>query len=265
MNLYQLLFPLASILSLACMIYLARHYFKVRNIITLLLVVFFVMFSLTWIIYFLIATGVFQFDIVTYILYVLLVDFGVILLIGLFMVRFKELYLLPASILLIAYFHEYALSASRDRVIGSIQFISYATQGHLIGEPSYVILNSMFDFSFIAPYNTLFDAFFSPLSILVPRIDIFIVSLYLFIISTPTIILFYYIAWKNRSGRSLGFALGLTVLNFNLIFGINESILSVITLMATVLFILGIFGIFDRIIKMGIQEPSSITPKGEST
>jgi hypothetical protein len=222
------------------------------------------MFSLTWLGYFLIATGVFQFDIVTYILYVSLVDFGVILLIGLVMVRFKELYLLPVSILLIAYFHEYALSASRDRIIGSIQFISYANFGHMIGEPSYIILNSIFDFSFLSPYNTIFDALFSPLSILVPRVDIFIVSVYLFIISTPTIILFYYIAWKNRSGRSLGFAIGLTTLNFNLIFGINEDAIALTTLIATIFFTLGVLGIIDKIAKIKHQKSPATIVKDEN-
>jgi hypothetical protein len=251
---YELLFPIASALSLACVIYLARHYIRARKVVTLLLVVFFAMFSLTWIGYFLIATGVFQFDIVTYILYVSLVDFGVILLIGLVMIKLKELYLLPPSIILIAYFHEFALSTNRDQTIGIIQFLSYLNFRQLIGYPPYVILNSLFDFSFLEPYNRIFDALFSPLSILIPRIDIMIVSIYLFVFSAPTIILFYYLAWKNRSGRSLGFALGLSVLNLNLIFGIGEDVIALTTLVGTFFFALGILGIFDRIAKTGYSE-----------
>jgi len=259
LNPYDLLLLVTSAVSLACTIYLARHYVRTRNAVTLLLVVFFAMFSLTWLGYFLITTWVLNFDIVTYILYVSLVDFGVILLIGLVMIKLKELYLLPASILLIAYFYDYNLSVARDQIIASIELLSYVNYGRFIGNPLFMILDKLSAGSLVPPpYVEFFGLLFSPLSIIIPRIDITTIGIFLFIISAPTIILFYYIAWKNRSGRSLGFAVGLTILNLNLFTGLSEEIIATTTLIATVFFALGIFAIFDRILKTKPQETKEV-------
>ncbi|WXG39583.1 MAG: hypothetical protein WED07_01905 [Candidatus Freyarchaeum deiterrae] len=261
MNLNDLLLVASSALSLACTIYLARHYIRTRNKITLLLFVFFAMFSLTWLGYLLISNGVFEFDIVTYILYVSLVDFGVILLIGLAMIKLRELFLLPASILLIAYFHEYALSASRDQLINSIQFLLYINYGQVLGNPLYIVIGDIMNGPPQVLYSEILDLLFNPLSVIIPRIDLTIISIYLLVISAPTIVLFYYLSWKNRSGRSLGFAIGLTVLNLNLFFGLSEDIIAITTVVATVFFALGIFGIFDRIAKTGSQETKKVVTK----
>ena len=68
------------------------------------------------------------------------------------------------------------------------------------------------------------------------------------LISAPTILLFYYIAWKNRSGRSLGFALGLTILMVNMFYQrVSPEIQAVVTLVGTIIFALGIFGMLDRL------------------
>jgi len=265
LNVYDSLFLIALALSLACTIYLAKHYVRTRNTVTLLLVVFFAMFSLTWLGYWLISTWVLNFDIVTYILYVSLIDFGVILLIGLVMIRLKELYLLPVSVLLIAYFHEYSLSLNRDLSVNIVQFLSYANYGRLAGDPWYILLSNLSAGSLVPPpYNEILDLLFNPVSIMIPRIDVTIISIYLFIISAPTFILFYVIAWRNRSGRSLGFAVGLTVLNLNFVSGLNEEVLAITTLIATVFFALGIFGIFDRIVKTKPQETEEAAAKSES-
>lgn len=249
MNVYDLLFLIAFALSLTCMIYLARHYVRKRNAVTLLLVVLFAMFSLTYIGYLLITTGISKFDVVTYLFYVSLVDFGVILLIGLVMIKLKELYLLPASIVLIAYFHESILSSNRDLLVRSVQFLSYFNYGQLIGDPWYVILSDQFPGLFPIQYAEIFGMLFKPLfmsSSFTPT-DINIIGIYFLMISAPTIILFYYLAWKNRSGRSLGFAIGLTVLNLNLVTGVIVEIMTITSFVASIFFALGIFGVFDRI------------------
>ncbi|WXG39584.1 MAG: hypothetical protein WED07_01910 [Candidatus Freyarchaeum deiterrae] len=267
LNVYDLLFLMAFALSLACMIYLARHYVRNRNSITLLLTVFFAMFSLTYIGYLLITTGIIQFDLVTYLLYVSLVDFGVILLIGLAMIKLREAYLLPASIILIGYFHESILSSSRDLLVRIIQFFSYYNYGQLIGNPLYMILSDQFFGLFPIQYAEIFDMLFKPLfepTSFTPA-DINIIGIYLLIISAPTIILFYYLAWKNRSGRSLGFALGITVLNFNLITGVVVEIMTITSLVSMVFIALGIFGIFDRIAKTGSRETQAVAAKNKST
>jgi hypothetical protein len=233
-----------------------------RIAVTLLLAVFLAMFSLTWIGYLLITNGVLQFDIVTYMLYVSLVDFGIILLIGLAMIKLKELYLLPAFIVIIAYFSEYSLSSNRDLEISGIQIFSYLNYGHVIGNPLAVFLGFISATpTQIFSYEEIWDLLFDPLRVVIPRIDITVISIYLLIISAPTIVLFYYIALKNRSGRSLGFATGLIVLNLTLIFGMNEDIVAITTLVATVFFSLGIFGIFDRIAKTKPSETEAVAAK----
>jgi hypothetical protein len=245
------------------MVYLARHYIRRRNVITLLLVVLFAMFSLTYIGYLLITTGIIKFDIVTYLLYVSLIDFGVILLIGLVMIKLKEFYLLPALIVLVAYFHESILSSNRDLLVRSIQFLSYFNYGHFIGDPWYMILSDQFPGLFSIQYAELFDMLFKPLfmaSSFTPT-DIHIISIYFLIISAPTIILFYYLAWKNRSGRSLGFAVGLTVLNLNLITGVNVEVMTITSFAASIFFALGIFRVFDRIAKTGYPKTKTLATK----
>jgi hypothetical protein len=260
LNFYDLLFLIAFALSLTCMIYLARHYVRKRNAVTLLLVVLFAMFSLTYIGYLLITTRIIQFDVVTYLLYVSLVDFGVILLIGLEMIKLREAVLLPASIILIAYFHESILSANRDLLVRSIQFLSYFNYGQLIGNPWYMILSDQFPGLFPIQYAEIFDTLFKPLfeaSSFTPT-DINIMGIYFLLISAPTIILFYYLAWKNRSGRSLGFAIGLTVLNLNLITGVIVEVMTITSFVASIFFALGIFGVFDKVAKTKPQETKTV-------
>lgn len=261
---YDLLLLATSALSLACTIYLVRHYHMKRHIVTLLLVVFFSMFSLTWLGYFLMAAWILNYDMTTYVLYVSLVDFGVILLIGLVMVRFEEIYLLPASILIIAYLFDYNLSSARDQLIAGIEFVSYIIYGGFLGDPLYMILDKLSLGSLVPPqYIEIFGLIFSPLSIIIPRIDITVIGIFLLILSAPTIILFYYLAWKNRSGRSLGFAVGLTIMNLNLFTGLNKNIIAVTTLVATFFFALGVLGIFDRFTKTRLPETQSVTAKNE--
>jgi hypothetical protein len=247
------------------MIYLARHYAMRRNTVTLLLAVFFAVFSLTWIGYFLLVTWVFNYDITGYILYVSLVDFGVIFLIGLVMIRLRELYLLPAAVILIAYFVDYTLLVARDQLIASIEFFSYVNYGQFIGNIWYMIADKLSVGSLVPPsYVETFDLIFSPLTVIIPRTEITAVAIFVFIISVPTIILFYYTAWRNRSGRSLGFAVGLTIISLNLFTGLSEDIIAITTLAAMVFFALGIFGIFDRIAKTKPEETREVSAKGKS-
>ena len=80
-----------------------------------------------------------------------------------------------------------------------------------------------------------------------------VLAIYLAAIVFPTTILFYILAWKNRSGRSLGFSLGLTT---NILVGFltltsnaPREFADVLMLVSGLFFALGIFGVFDKLMK----------------
>lgn len=99
--------------------------------------------------------------------------------------------------------------------------------------------------------NLLFD----PLAIILPDTSVSIMSLYLSVMVIPTTVLFYALAWKSRSGKSLGFALGLTSY---IILGILVSVEAiwlrsladtVLTFIGLTFFALGILGFLDKLMK----------------
>jgi hypothetical protein len=233
------------------MVYLAKHFAERRQIVTLLLVIFFGMFSATYIVYYLILVDVFQLDITSYILFTSLLYFAVILLVGLVMLKLRELYLLPELIATIAVIHYYILDTANTLTANILQFLSLIFTGQFIGQVWFLIPDRTYDPSFLQnlPYFETIKPFLNPLSVIIPDVPIIAMGIYIMIISAPTVILFYYIAWKNRSGRSLGFALGLTLLELNMIYWIPVETHATITITATIIFALGIFGIIDTIIK----------------
>lgn len=251
MDLYSLLVLSSSVLPAACMVYLAKHFAERKQTATLLLVIFFAIFAATYVVYYLILVNVLLIDHTTYVLFTALLYFAVILLVGLVMLKIRELYLLPELISAIAIIN-YNISDSANTLTSNLlQYFSYASTGQFIGQIWFLIPDATYNPSFLQnlPYYGTILPLLNPLSVVIPDVPETTMGIYLIIISAPTIILFYYLAWKNRSGRSLGFALGLTLLEFNMAFWIAVYIRAVITIIATVIFALGIFGIIDRIAK----------------
>ncbi|MEM3586734.1 MAG: hypothetical protein QXO71_05355 [Candidatus Jordarchaeaceae archaeon] len=248
---YSLLVLLSSVLPAACMLRLAKHFIERKQIVTLLLVIFFGMFSATYIVYYLILIDVFQLDVTSYLLFTSLIYFAVILLVGLVMLKLRELYLLPELIVTIAAIHYNILDSSNTSLANMLHFISYTLTGHLIGQEWFLIPSRTYDPSFLQnfPYFENIKPFLNPLSIIIPDIPILAMGIYITLLSAPTIILFYYIAWKNKSGRSLGFALGLTILEINMAYWLPVETHALITITATAIFTLGIFGILNKIIE----------------
>lgn len=251
MNLYSLLVLLSSVLPAACMIRLAKHFAERKQVVTFLLVIFFGMFSATYIVYYLILIDVLQLDITSYILFTSLLNFAVILLVGLVMLKLRELYLLPVLIVTVAIVHYNILDTANTTLANMLHSLSYSLTGHLIGQEWFLIPSRTYDPSFLQnlPFFESIKPLLNPLSIVIPDIPIVVMSIYLMILTAPTVILFYYITWKNRSGRSLGFALGLTLLEINMTHWLPIETHTPIILTATIVFALGIFGILDRIIK----------------
>ncbi len=249
MAFYESMVLLCSIPTAVCAAYLAKRFFERRQIVTLLIIVYFAMFSATWIGYFLILVDLFQVHPYVYIVFTSLIDFSVVLLVGLAMMEIRELYLLPPYVATIAAIHYSILDYTRTEAYLGIQYLSYITSGQLIGQSWYVI-SEKFDPSLLRnlPYFLNIEPFLDPLNVMYPPTPIIAMGIYIMLISAPTILLFYYIAWKNRSGRSLGFALGLTILMVNMFYQrVSPEIQAVVTLVGTIIFALGIFGMLDRL------------------
>jgi hypothetical protein len=253
---------LCSIPTAVCAAYLAKRFVESRQIVTLLIITYFAMFSATWIVYYLILVDLLQVHPYVYIVFTSLIDFSVVLLVGLVMMEIRELYLLPPYVATIATFHYFILDYTRSEVYLGIQYLSYVSTGQLIGQSWYVILGNL-DPSLLRtlPYYLNIEPFIDPLNVIYPPTHIIVMGIYIMIISAPTILLFYYIAWKNRSGRSLGFALGLTILMVNMFYQrVSPEIQAVVTLVGTLIFALGIFGILDRLMPK-IEESTKHTLK----
>jgi hypothetical protein len=249
------------------MVYLAKHFAERRQVVTLLLVIFFFMFTATYIVYYVILIGVLSINVSAYVLFTSLLYFAVISLVGLVMLKIRELYLLPELIATIAIIHYFILDSANTLEADIVQDLSYVSTGQFIGQIWYIIIDS-FNPGFLknlSYFQTIYP-FLNPLGTIIPDVPVFAMGIYIIIISAPTIILFFYISWKNRSGRSLGFALGLTLLEVNLVYGLDVVIKAAITIIATIIFALGVFGIIDRITKKEeSQKIGSKTPKKPKT
>jgi len=255
-GLYEpLAYLITSALSAACAAYLVRRYLKMREKLTWLFIAFFAVLSAFFFCNFLVVEDILQLNMHAMIVLTFLIAAGITSTIGLVMVGVKQLYALPALIVAVALFHQLTVESSIAETRILFEVFSYGFTGQFIGNPWYITLKSIFQ-NFVPigqsgsliPTNILYD----PLVVLIP--DEFPISIYLAAIVIPTTILFYILAWKNRSGRSLGFALGLTtyiIMGFGFAFQGNVRSLPGMGLIiiATTFFALGIIGVLDRLMK----------------
>lgn len=266
MILYEFLVLSCSVLPAVCAIYLAKHFAEKKQIVTLLLTIYFAMFSATYIVYLLILADFLQIHPYVYIIFTALIDFAVVLLIGIVMLEIRELYLLPPFIATLAAIHYFILDLTRTDIYLGIQYLSYISTGQFIGQTWYVFLEK-FDPSLLKtlPYFLSIESFIDPLNVIYPPTHIIVMGIYIMIISALTILLFYFIAWKNRSGRSLGFAVGLTILMLNMFYQrIPPEVQALTTIVGTIFFAPGIFGMLDKII-VKIEESTRATLRQSSS
>jgi len=257
-GLYEPLTYLAlSVIFAVCAAYLIRHYFKARQNITLLFVAFFAVVPFFTIGCFVIVTDVINFDLVIAIVYMFLVSVTILAVIGLAMLGVKQLYALPLFVAAIAFFHYTILMSNHTQAVNLTQIFSLFFTKQFIGNPWYIALKAMFP-NFLPPGQQsiiILNLLFDPLAIILPDTSLNIVSLYLSVIVIPTAVLFYVLAWKGRSGKSLGFALGLTSY---IILGIMVSVEliwlrsladTVLTFIGLAFFALGVLGLLDKLMK----------------
>ncbi|WXG39926.1 MAG: hypothetical protein WED07_03725 [Candidatus Freyarchaeum deiterrae] len=241
-----------------CTAYLIRHYFENREKLTWLFIAYFAVISACFFVSSLIVMDVLNFSLGLAIGYTFLIGSAITATIGIVMLGAKQLYTLPLFVVIVAFFHSTLLESNYVQLINSIQTFSYLSTMQFIGSPLYIALQIMFpNFAPLGQQlgTTLLNLQLNPLSVLIPNTASLIIVPYNSAIAIPTIILFYYLAWTNRSGKSLGFAFGLTT---NLILGLMVSVLiigvrsidvMVLYLIGAVFYASGIFGVFDRLMK----------------
>jgi hypothetical protein len=271
-GLYEpLIYLISAVLLAACAVYLVRHYSEKRKSITLLFIAFFVWLASFFFVDCLVATDVIQLDIITMSLFAFLIATGIVATIGIVMLGFKTIYLLPALIVIIIFFYYQIQLSNYTYLLDSAQYLSYVAMGNFLGKPWFIILKVMFPNFFVQRLlvTNLLNLLFDPIALVFPNPTILMLSLCEGTLAVPTNILFYYLAWKNRSGRSLGFALGLTTYLILGIMTIPSGVvirgLPGVTLMfiAALFFALGILGPLDKLISK--EKPQKEPTKKEKT
>jgi hypothetical protein len=189
-------------------------------------------------------------------LFAFLIATGIVATMGIVMLGFKTIYLLPALIVMIIFFYYQTLESNYTSLVDSARYLSYLAMGNFVGEPWFIILKTVFPNLYVQRlrYTNLLNLLFDPITLIFPNPTISILAFCEGGLAVPTTILFYYLAWKNRSGRSLGFALGLTTyLILGVLTLLPEIVIRVspgivLTFIATLFFALGILGPLDKLI-----------------
>ncbi len=179
-----------------------------------------------------------------------LVTMGLVATIGVVLLGFKQVYLLPAIIVLVAPFQYVSGSATYRLTMFLVRTYMYMSG---MGNPWFIALKATSEL--LSPnqqsaivVNLLLD----PAEILLTNMPLITLSMYESAIGIPTRILFYYLAWANKSGMSLGFALYLTTLIIwgflvsSLIIESRSLVSLVITFISFIFLALGVFGFLDR-------------------
>ncbi len=248
-----LTFVIIAVLNVVCSVYLVRRYLEKREKITWLFIAFFAILSVFFFVNFLIGVDILYFDLREMLLYTYLIGATIVAVIGLVMLGVKQIYALPPLVTILAFFHQSVLDSNLTVMMNFIQAFSYYSTGQFIGATWFITLKAMFPNLVVQGLqaSTVLNLLFDPLAIFQRTI----IGIYLAVIVVPTTVLFFILAWKNRSGRSLGFALGLAT---NIIVGfmsaattavVSRGFVNVLTLTAAIFFVLGIVGVFDKLMK----------------
>jgi hypothetical protein len=252
LELYPSLLIIISAIYAVSAVYLANHYRKKRLNITLLLIAFFAVSSILYFGYYLDIITVLPINNVMVIPFFALTAFGILLLIAIVMIGYKELYLLPPFIAAIGLINIYVAESALTTTINLLQYFSYVATGSFVGETWLVVLtqSSPVVVALINsdPFLTSLNNLLNPLFATSTQTYLSILAIYMLVISAPAIVLFFFLARRNRSGRSLGFALGIIAMDMSALLGLNQVTSAIIMVVAAALFVLGITGVFDKLI-----------------
>ncbi|MEM3587463.1 MAG: hypothetical protein QXO71_09100 [Candidatus Jordarchaeaceae archaeon] len=247
----QLTFLTIAVIHVVCAVYLFRRYLQNRENLTLIFVTFFAVMPAFWIVNFLTAIGILNFSVTVTLEYTYLIGTAILAFIGLVLLGVKQLYSIPLLLTILAYVQQTQMDSKMSTMTNLLHVIYLYFTGRFISDPWFVALKILFP-NFLMPgqqISTILNFFYDPLA----QPPTIMLGIYLALIVFPTTFLFYILAWKNRSGRSLGFALGLTI--FILVGFMTASsttvprdLYNILTLIASGFFALGILGVLDKII-----------------
>nr|MDO8082096.1 hypothetical protein [Candidatus Freyarchaeota archaeon] len=246
MELDAMLYFVVFVLSLSIAVYLVYFYIKNRQRLTILFIGFFLYYSAAHFVVVMSLSGFFEMSSLQIIMYLSLIDSSILLLIAMAMLKVRELYAVAPALALVGIIHASVVDSSTSVIVEYTQFISYSLTKQIIGNPLFIYLRSVMPISFrdIPP---IISAYLDPLSVIIPNSAKIVLLIYLVITSVPAAILFYALAWRNKSGKSLGFALGITILDMIGSTGVHVGVIHAsFTLVATAFFALGIFGLLDK-------------------
>lgn len=260
-----------SVLFAALAVYLVKRYFETRQNFTLLFIALFAEIVLFTSVAFLVVTDILNYDVLPILNYMFLVSATIVAVIGLVMLEVKSFYTLPLFVAALALLNYNILNSNYTQVVYLIQILSYAYTRQFIGNPLFITLKIMFPNIAPASQTTsiILNLLFNPLSIIFSNNATGIMDLYIAAIAIPTTVLFYILAWRNKSGRPLGFALGLTtyivmgfLTNTDLI-GFRSLAMMVLILIGLAFFAAGVLGLFDKLTKR--KEPQISQVKKRKT
>ncbi len=246
MELDAMLYFVVFVLSLSITVYLVHFYIKNRERLTILLIGFFLYYSAAHFVVVMSLSGFFEMSSLQILMFLSLINSTMLLLIAIAMLELRELYAVAPALAVLGITHASVVDSSTSVIVGGTQFLSYSLTGQIIGNPLYLYLKSAMPIS-LRDISPILIAYFDPLSVIIPNSAKMILIMYLVIASVPAAILFYALAWRNKSGKSLGFALGITILDMLGATSIHiGAIHAFFTLVATAFFALGVFGLLDK-------------------
>lgn len=247
-----ILYVLHAIVLGSCTVQLTRRYVETREKLTLLFVTYFVFMTLISIISVLLLMDIVTLDLLQTMALLALITTGLVATIGVVLLGFKQIYLLPAIVVLVALFQYASGSATYNLTMLLVRTYMYMSG---MGNPWFIALKSAFP-NFLSPNQqsaVMVNLFLDPAEVILMNIPLITLSMYESAIGIPTTILFYYLAWSNKSGRSLGFALYLTILIIwgflvsSLIIETRSLVSLIITLVSFIFLALGVFGVLDKV------------------
>ncbi|MBS7287721.1 MAG: hypothetical protein KIH01_02965 [Candidatus Freyarchaeota archaeon] len=247
-----IMYVLHAIVLGSCAVQLARRYMGTREKLTLLFVAYFAFMKLIALTDLLIVIDVATLNLLQTMALLALITMGLVATIGVVLLGLKQIYLLPA-IVVIAMLYQYILTNTTyttTLLLVRAYLYTYGIGSHWFMTLKTISPNILSEDQQIA---TIANMFLDPAEVMLTNTPLATLAMYESAIGIPTTILFYYLAWANKSGKSLGFALYLTTL---LAWGFlvatvmeTRSFISLsITLLAFIFLALGVFGILDKII-----------------
>nr|MDO8080984.1 hypothetical protein [Candidatus Freyarchaeota archaeon] len=224
--------------SAAIIAYLVNVYAKQREKVTLVLLAFFLVYSLERVYAFL---GELHLIITSW---VIEISIGMILsaaalAIPIALMRLKELYALPPLVGIALVAVNMVSSYSRELIVYLFNIIFYL-MGFNIWYPTIDLINRVY------LQNSYIALFANPVDVLlIPDLSYTYLLISGILVALPTFVMFAILTWREKSGKALGFLIGLIIISAGAAFGANQPYIP-FELIGISIIGLGIFGLIDK-------------------